>query len=316
LDESALAAISEFLGTKIPPIVLDVELKGDSGDPINMNVRISDTSFWPQYQIHGMTREEPIAFTEMVQSQTQNSALLLCEDLQPFISNPQRISLTDTLRQVRQFFEREWETKPDGVSQAIIECLETCERDFFLVRDQTTDSIWNVEHQEHRIEVFEASDVGIMYRQKCVCVEDALHGLDVYCPRNMSFEASDEDEELEWDEDLGEWAVKKKARPTSLASESDGSEEENAYDAEAERLEKEKERAEIKDKAIAEINEMVGLDNVKEHLLKIIARIETSKRQGADLKEERFGTVFIGNPGTGMLIFVHFAPPISNSYSK
>jgi hypothetical protein len=298
LNESALVAVSEFLETKIPPIMLDVELKDESGEAINMNVRISDASFQPQYKIHEMSRQQSDAFTEMVRSRTQVEDLPTCEKLQPYISASQKTNLMAALKTIRQFFERQWESESHAFSSAVAQCLEACERNFRLIRDQTTDSIWNVEHQEHRTEVFERTDVGFWYRQKCTCVGDALHSLDVYCPRNMSFEVSGEDEELEWDEDLQEWRKKKTPRPTSPA-ESESDEDEDPYDAEAERLAKEKELAETREKIMAEIKEMVGLDNVKDHLHKIATRVETSNRQGVDLKEERFGTVFIGNPGTG-----------------
>jgi hypothetical protein len=55
---------------------------------------------------------------------------------------------------------------------------------------------------------------------------------------------------------------------------------------------------------MTEIKEMVGLDNLKEHLQKTTARVEISTRRGVDLKEERFATVFIGYPRTDKL-----APP-------
>ena len=47
------------------------------------------------------------------------------------------------------------------------------------------------------------------------------------------------------------------------------------------------------------MQDMVGLEKVKEHIHNIKAKIETARRQGANIKEERFGTVLLGNPGTG-----------------
>ncbi|RFU29235.1 hypothetical protein B7463_g7080, partial [Scytalidium lignicola] len=72
--------------------------------------------------------------------------------------------------------------------------------------------------------------------------------------------------------------------------------EENVEDDETRRKRKKKEK--IKE-CISEINGMVGLDDVKRHLDMIRAKIETSTRQGVDLKNDCFGTVLIGNPGTG-----------------
>jgi len=45
---------------------------------------------------------------------------------------------------------------------------------------------------------------------------------------------------------------------------------------------------------------LVGLEEVKQQVLAINAKVETCKRQGIDLREERFNIVFQGNPGTGV----------------
>jgi hypothetical protein len=44
--------------------------------------------------------------------------------------------------------------------------------------------------------------------------------------------------------------------------------------------------------------EAAGLEAVKKHFLRIKARVETSVRQGVNLRNESFGAVFLGNPGT------------------
>lgn len=51
--------------------------------------------------------------------------------------------------------------------------------------------------------------------------------------------------------------------------------------------------------AIDKIMEMIGLENVKSQVLRIKSKVETSVRQGTDLKKERLGLVLLGNPGTG-----------------
>ncbi|KAL8734543.1 MAG: hypothetical protein Q9166_001443 [cf. Caloplaca sp. 2 TL-2023] len=51
--------------------------------------------------------------------------------------------------------------------------------------------------------------------------------------------------------------------------------------------------------AIDEIMDLVGLEDVKSQVLRIKAKIDTSKRQQSDLKKERFNAAFLGNPGTG-----------------
>ncbi|THZ93366.1 P-loop containing nucleoside triphosphate hydrolase protein [Aureobasidium pullulans] len=45
--------------------------------------------------------------------------------------------------------------------------------------------------------------------------------------------------------------------------------------------------------------EAAGLEAVKKHFLRIKAKVETSVRQGVNLRNESFGAVFLGNPGTG-----------------
>ncbi|KAL8995168.1 MAG: hypothetical protein Q9169_005053 [Polycauliona sp. 2 TL-2023] len=51
--------------------------------------------------------------------------------------------------------------------------------------------------------------------------------------------------------------------------------------------------------AIDEIMDLVGLEDIKSQVLKIKAKIDTSKRQQTDVKKERFNAAFLGNPGTG-----------------
>jgi hypothetical protein len=51
--------------------------------------------------------------------------------------------------------------------------------------------------------------------------------------------------------------------------------------------------------AIDQIMEMIGLEEVKQQVLRIKSKVETSIRQGTDLKKERLGLVLLGNPGTG-----------------
>lgn len=51
--------------------------------------------------------------------------------------------------------------------------------------------------------------------------------------------------------------------------------------------------------AIDSLMEMTGLEEVKAQVLKIKAKIDTAIRQSRNLKEERYGVVLLGNPGTG-----------------
>lgn len=44
---------------------------------------------------------------------------------------------------------------------------------------------------------------------------------------------------------------------------------------------------------------MTGLEKVKDKVLSIKAKIDTSQRQGTSVKDERFNVALLGNPGTG-----------------
>jgi hypothetical protein len=48
------------------------------------------------------------------------------------------------------------------------------------------------------------------------------------------------------------------------------------------------------------IMEMTGLEDVKKQVLRIKSKVDTSARQGTDLKGELFNIAMLGNPGTGM----------------
>ena len=55
----------------------------------------------------------------------------------------------------------------------------------------------------------------------------------------------------------------------------------------------------VDNEAIDELMDLVGLEEVKLQILRIKAKIDTSKRQHTDVKKERFNAAFLGNPGTG-----------------
>jgi hypothetical protein len=64
--------------------------------------------------------------------------------------------------------------------------------------------------------------------------------------------------------------------------------------------------------AIDDIMEMIGLENVKTQVLRIKAKVDTSIRQGINLKKERLGLVLLGNPGTGTVL-VHSGEEVANT---
>lgn len=51
--------------------------------------------------------------------------------------------------------------------------------------------------------------------------------------------------------------------------------------------------------AIDSLMRLTGLEEVKSQILKIKARVETALRQNTNMKDERYGAVLLGNPGTG-----------------
>jgi hypothetical protein len=55
--------------------------------------------------------------------------------------------------------------------------------------------------------------------------------------------------------------------------------------------------------AIDAIMSMIGLEEVKRQVLDIKARIDTAARQGVSLKDDRFNITFLGNPGTGKVMY-------------
>lgn len=57
----------------------------------------------------------------------------------------------------------------------------------------------------------------------------------------------------------------------------------------------------IQNPAIDQIMDLTGLEEVKEQILRIKAKIDTMKRQGVSLDKERLNLVLLGNPGTGQL---------------
>jgi hypothetical protein len=68
---------------------------------------------------------------------------------------------------------------------------------------------------------------------------------------------------------------------------------------------RQKDQENAKNPAIDKIMEMIGLEEVKSQVLRIKAKVETSIRQGTDIKKERLGLVLLGNPGTGIASSVH-----------
>jgi hypothetical protein len=54
-----------------------------------------------------------------------------------------------------------------------------------------------------------------------------------------------------------------------------------------------------RNKALDSLMDMIGLEDVKDKFLSIKSRVDTAIRQNVNMKDERFGAVLLGNPGTG-----------------
>jgi hypothetical protein len=72
--------------------------------------------------------------------------------------------------------------------------------------------------------------------------------------------------------------------------------------------------------AIDALMKLTGLEQVKEKILDIKAKIETLARQGIDMKMERLGMVMLGNPGTGenicsRFLLIHCSIVVRQNYS-
>lgn len=72
---------------------------------------------------------------------------------------------------------------------------------------------------------------------------------------------------------------------------------------------RQKDQENAKNPAMDKIMEMIGLEDVKLQFLRIKSKVDTSIRQGTDIRKERLGLVLLGNPGTGicsMPAYLHF----------
>jgi len=217
---------------------------------------------------------------------------------------PRSFDLVIILKQLRVQSELKYETEEDGPPISLVTCLHVFEALHRLTQDPTTNSIWNIDSQQHRTEYFGLSDIGISYRQKCICdggtSQENFHKLDVYCPRNQSLESAEVKDDTEKDsEEITS------ARPPSPAA-SDSNEEvdtdENEDEGEDDTIDEaaaEAARVATMNEAMQKVTDLVGLHNVKTHMSNLKALVEASGRTGVELKEGRFGTVFLGNGGTG-----------------
>ncbi|KAH6720202.1 P-loop containing nucleoside triphosphate hydrolase protein [Leptodontidium sp. MPI-SDFR-AT-0119] len=248
-----------------------------------------------------------------------------CQAIAPHATSQLWFDLPELIRRARDFLQIHYETIPGGIPLRVVQQVASWEVIFSISRSSSTDSIWNIEHQEQRFEVFEPRDLGLCYRLKCICPKGALHSLDVYCPRNISSELSGLGELERDSKEYNRKKSKKMSSPEQSEDEDDDEEEEGGdgdgdgeatgeteepepdYEAIAAREAAEAKQAllELKEKEIAGIMEMVGWQSAKEHIQKLEAKVRTSARQGVDLQGEGFGTILMGGSGTGKTTFAH-----------
>ncbi|KAJ8061743.1 hypothetical protein OCU04_009540 [Sclerotinia nivalis] len=232
------------------------------------------------------------------------------------------------LKAIRLWLERFFDTKDDplGIPKSMVSQLAEFEKDFGLDKLPTTSCVWNPDYQRQRKEVWTTvSFWGPNQRSKCICkpeepdgngLRHVNHWKDPYCPKNMPIDLDSPSVKYAWNYSTRRWIYHKGRgvriggppppppsnvlrhddNSSDAGSDSDSETEEQA----AERIQRlKKERAEEAEKAWEEIMGMTGLKGVKEHVRKLKAKVESSIRQNIDLKEERFGAVFMGNSGTG-----------------
>ncbi|TGO91630.1 hypothetical protein BPOR_0022g00150 [Botrytis porri] len=227
------------------------------------------------------------------------------------------------LKAILLWLEEFFESKDDsiGIPASVVCQLSEFEAAFKLERLPTTSCIWNPDYQRQRKEVWTITSFwGPNQRSKCICIPDELdektliHSNDSFCPKNMPADLDSLSRNYEWDYRAHRWLIRRgpgcrkggPAPPPEYSNHDDstsdaGSDSDSdGEEAIAERIKRcERERVEEGEKAWEEIMAMTGLKKVKEHVRKFKAKVESSIRQKIDLKEERFGAVFMGNSGTG-----------------
>ncbi|APA13644.1 hypothetical protein SS1G_07698 [Sclerotinia sclerotiorum 1980 UF-70] len=231
------------------------------------------------------------------------------------------------LKAIRLWLEGFFDTKEDslGIPESMVSQLAGFEKDFGLDRLPTTSCVWNPDYQRQRNEVWTTvSFWGPNQRPKCICEPEDLNGdgsyhtnhwKDPYCPMNMPIDLDSPSVKYAWNYSTRRWIYHRGPgaiigpppppppnfpRHDDNASDSGSDMDSETDEQAAERIQRlKKERAEEAEKAWEEIMGMTGLRGVKEHVRKLKAKVESSIRQNIDLKEERFGAVFMGNSGTG-----------------
>ena len=82
-------------------------------------------------------------------------------------------------------------------------------------------------------------------------------------------------------------------------SKKSGSQDEHALSPSESEWDRQKRVENASNGAIDSLMKMTGLEEVKIQVLKIKARVDTAQRQSMNMKDERYGMVLLGNPGTG-----------------
>lgn len=129
---------------------------------------------------------------EVVQGTDADSPPQPCDILLPY---QPALKLSHELKLFRKLAEWRFASIAGGIPRAVVAKVAALEILYHLVRDQTTDCVWNVDHQATRIEVFTPSDVGKVFRDKCACPAaekgaEVVHSKDVHCPKNKKDEDS------------------------------------------------------------------------------------------------------------------------------
>lgn len=270
---------------------------------------------------HPMPGEQMLdVYNHFLESTTSFPSRVTRHELDLHASSTIWFNVAALIKSVRSYLEIRYESVLGGLPRLLVEQIASWEMAFQVSRPASTNSIWNTDYQEQRVEVLGLSDLGVCYRLKCICPQGALHSLDMYCPRHLLFVASEHPDTCL--RDSKEYNKKKKKKFTSPEQSEDenddrdedtSSEEDIAEEDESdhepiearEAANMKKKLQEREEKEIAGIMDMVGWKSAKEHILRLEAKVKASEMQGVDLKCEGFGTILMGGSGTGKTTYAH-----------
>ncbi|KAM3068967.1 hypothetical protein ACMFMG_004144 [Clarireedia jacksonii] len=226
-------------------------------------------------------------------------------------ANPVTPDLAHVLKAVRVWLAVFFEEKELPIPVEIVRQLWQAEKDLGLEMLPTTDCSWNKDYQELRKEVLTVHTEGPVLREKCMCpgeIKPHEGHPDIHCPKSVPQNMHTHPKMWSWNPERQEYVKNFSPLPPPpqfIRHNDNSSDAGSDTDSEpgeliSERVERcKKERKAMADKAWEEIMALTGLEDVKEHVRRLKAKVDNSVRQNIDLKDERFGALFLGNSGVG-----------------